>query len=135
MTANNATILLLDDDHDFVEMNQRVLEAAGYAVVCCYDAAEALAKLAGGGVDLVVSDLMMKSLDAGFQFVQQLRESPATKGLPVIMATSVSSQMGLDFTPRTAADLAAMRIDAFFDKPVPPGRLLEKVAELLGRAH
>lgn len=129
-----ATILLLDDDHDFVEMNRHVLEAAGYAVVCCYDVPEAMAKVSAGGVDLVVSDLMMKSLDAGFQFVRQLREREATRNLPVIMATSVRRQVGLDFHPRSEQDLGAMRLDAYFDKPIPPARLLEKVAELLGRA-
>jgi len=52
---------------------------------------------------------------------------------PVIIATAVTSQVGLDFRPRTPADLAAMHVDAYFDKPIPPKQLLEKIGALLAR--
>jgi hypothetical protein len=44
----------------------------------------------------------------------------------------VASQKGFDFRPRTAADLAAMNAEAFFDKPVSPQAFLARVKELLG---
>ena len=50
----------------------------------------------------------------------------------MIIVSAVASQKGFDFQPRTAADLAAMGADAFFDKPVAPQVLLAKVKELLG---
>lgn len=123
-------ILLVDDDHDFVDMNRHVLESAGYQVAACFDPAEAWPLLAGG-VDLVITDLMMKALDSGFEFVRQLRADTRYASLPIILATSVSTLMGLDFQPRCAQDLEAMGVDAFFDKPIPPKRLLEKVSKLL----
>jgi CheY-like chemotaxis protein len=135
MAELKRTILLVDDDHDFVEMNRHVLETAGYTVACCYDSAEALARLASGGVDLIITDLMMKTLDAGFQLVRQLRADPRYKDLPIILATSVSTLMGLDFQPRGAEDLQAMGVDAFFDKPIPPQRLLAKVSGLLSHRN
>jgi hypothetical protein len=45
----------------------------------------------------------------------------------------VTSTVGLDFRPRTSEDLAAMHVDAYFDKPIPPKQLLDRIAELLGR--
>jgi CheY-like chemotaxis protein len=52
--------------------------------------------------------------------------------LPVIIMTGVARQRGYDFEPRTAEDLAAMRVDAFLTKPVTPDKLLAKVRELVG---
>jgi CheY-like chemotaxis protein len=129
-----ATILLVDDDKDFLELERRILESRGYRVVCFSDTQAALAALNDGPVtpDLVVTDLMMTRLDSGFTFARALKLDPQTAGLPVIIVSAVSSQKGFDFKPRTAADLEAMGADAFFDKPVAPEALLAKVKELLG---
>jgi CheY-like chemotaxis protein len=131
MAAQAPLILLVDDDADFVEMNRRVLEAQGYRVQAAHDPAEALAKMAAEKPDLVVTDLMMSELDSGFSFSRRVKEDPRLREVPVIVATSVTSRMGLDFRPRTAEDLAAMNVDAYFDKPVAPKALLDKVRELL----
>lgn len=134
--AGPATILLVDDDKDFLELERRILESRGYRVVGFSDTQAALDALsAAEPADkpaLVVTDLMMKALDAGFTFARALKTDPRTAGLPVIIVSAVSSQKGFDFRPRTAADLAAMGADAFFDKPVAPEALLAKVKELLG---
>ena len=131
-----ATILLVDDDKDFLELERRILESRGYNVVCFSDTRAALAALGAVGQPvkpaLVVTDLMMTSLDSGFTFARALKADPRTAGLPVIIVSAVSSQKGFDFKPRTAADLDAMGADAFFDKPVVPEALLDKVKELLG---
>jgi DNA-binding response OmpR family regulator len=49
----------------------------------------------------------------------------------VILSTSVSSAMGLDFRPRSTEDARQMNVDAYFDKPLVPAKLLAKVEELL----
>jgi len=127
-------ILLVDDDLDFVEMNRRVLEAVGYRARAAHDPDEALKHMAADPPDLVVTDLMMKDLDSGFAFSRRIKQDPRLAHVPVIIVTSVSIQLGFDFHPRTPDDLAAMHADAFFDKPVAPRVLLEKVKELLARA-
>jgi len=134
--GDGATILLVDDDKDFLELERRILESRGYRVVCFSDTMAALAALHTGGHPvtpaLVVTDLMMTRLDSGFTFARALKADPRTAALPVIIVSAVSSQKGFDFKPRTAADLQAMGADAFFDKPVAPEALLAKVQELLG---
>jgi len=77
---------------------------------------------------------MMTSVDAGFAFSAQLKDDPRTQDVPIIISTSVSSQLGLDFHPESEADLVKMRVDAYFDKPIDAPALLTKVSELLGRA-
>jgi len=123
------SILLVDDDRDFLEMNRSVLEALGYRVRCAADPRSALAAAESERPDLVVTDLMMDRLDAGFSLARSLKDRFA--GIPVILVTAVAVQRGFDFRPRGAVDLAAMHADAYFDKPVDPAALSAKVEELL----
>jgi CheY-like chemotaxis protein len=133
MTGDQALILIVDDDYDFLEINRYILETAGYRVVTATNPAEATERVAAERPDLVITDLMMTSVDAGFTLAAQLRGEPRTAAVPIIISTSVSSQLGLNFRPQTAADLATMNVDAYFDKPIAADALLAKVSELLGR--
>ena len=126
-------ILLVDDDVDCLEVNRHFLEAAGYRVACCFDPDEALVAMQKDKPDLVVTDLMMKSLDAGFGFARRIKQDPQFGGIPVIVVTAVGTQMGFDFRPKNRADLTAMNADAFLSKPVSPLSLIDKVKELLSR--
>jgi chemosensory pili system protein ChpA (sensor histidine kinase/response regulator) len=125
-------VMVVDDDLDFLEICRHVLQVGGYRVACAADPAEALQQMAAEKPDLVISDLMMKTLDAGFLFVKQVRDDARFRDLPVIIITGVASQRGYDFEPRTAEDLAAMRVNAFIAKPATPDKLLAKVRELIG---
>jgi CheY-like chemotaxis protein len=134
MEKTSRTILLLDDDRDFLEMNRTLLSALGYRVVCYADARKELEAMDKERPDLVVTDLMMKSLDAGFSFARQLKGDPRTAAIPVIIITAVGSQLGYDFSPRNPADLAAMGADAYLEKPADPKALVARIEELLGAA-
>lgn len=128
-------ILLVDDDVDFLDINRQVLEPRGYRIVAVTDPVAAWERIQQEPPALVISDLMMSALDSGFSLTRRLREDPRFRTLPIILVTAVSSSLGLDFRPRTPADLAALGVDAFFDKPVRPQALLDKVAELLARGR
>jgi CheY-like chemotaxis protein len=133
MTTENRLILIVDDDYDFLEMNRFILEGAGYRVVTATNPAEARTRVAEAAPDLVVTDLMMTSIDAGFAFSAGLKQDPRTAAVPIIISTSVSSQLGLDFRPDSEEDLRKMNVDAYFDKPIQAQALLAKVEELLAR--
>jgi CheY-like chemotaxis protein len=130
-TDEQPLILIVDDDYDFLEINRMILERAGYRVVTAAEPQQALAKMAKEKPDLVISDLMMTSLDSGFSFARAIKEDPRYADVPVILSTSVSSAMGLDFRPRSAEETAQMNVDAYFDKPLVPAKLLAKIEELL----
>ena len=127
-----ALILIVDDDYDFLEINRLILERAGYRVITAAEPKQALLRMEQQKPDLVMTDLMMTSLDSGFYFARTIKEDPRYAGIPVIIATSVSSALGLDFRPRTAEDKAQMHVDAYFDKPIDPKKLLATIAEFLG---
>jgi CheY-like chemotaxis protein len=131
ITEKPALILIVDDDYDFLEINRLILERAGYRVATAAEPKQALALIAAERPDLVITDLMMNTLDSGFSFARTLKEDPACAGVPVIIATSVTSALGLDFRPRSPEDRAAMHIDAYFDKPVDAAKLLSAIGELL----
>ena len=134
MSPEQALILIVDDDFDFLEINRIILEGAGYRVVTATNPAEAFTRIAAEAPDLVITDLMMTSIDAGFAFSAQLKGDARTAAVPIIISTSVSSQLGLNLRPESDEDLVKMRVDAYFDKPIPAAALLAKVEELLGRA-
>jgi CheY-like chemotaxis protein len=124
-------ILIVDDDYDFLEINRMILERAGYRVVTASEPGEALAKMESEKPDLVITDLMMTDLDSGFSFSRTIKVDPRFTDLPVIISTSVSSALGLDFRPRSSDEMSQMNVDAYFDKPLDARQLLGKVAELL----
>ena len=126
-----ALILLVDDDRDFLEMNRDVLEAQDYRVDCFSDSEQAWDSLERRTPDLVITDLMMKSLDSGFSLARKIKSDSRYADVPVIIVTAVTSKRGFDFNPRSREELEAMGCEAFFDKPVGPETLIAKVEELL----
>jgi CheY-like chemotaxis protein len=133
MESAEAYILCVDDDADFLEFYREVLGAGGYRVSCFTNLTEALGRMKEIVPSLVVTDLMMDSLSAGFTFSRTIKESERYRQVPVIVVTAIGGQRGFNFSPRNPEDLKAMSADAYFDKPVPPEVLLAKVKELLSR--
>ena len=124
-------IVVVDDDQDILDIQRFILAQRGYRVACFKDSLEALEAMAENPPHLVITDLMMESLDAGFSFAQRIKENPALAHVPIIIITGVESQRGFDFAPRTPEDLAAMHADAFIAKPIDADVLLRNVEKLL----
>jgi CheY-like chemotaxis protein len=135
MNEKQASILCVDDDPDFLDMYRRVFEPIGYRVICCSNSQDALQKMTEEKPALVVTDLMMSSLDSGFSFARTVKEDARFVNVPVIIVTAIGGQRGFDFTPRSKEDLQAMCADAFFDKPVDPRVLVANVEELLKKSR
>ena len=132
--AEQRLILIVDDDYDFLEINRHILEKAGFRVVTASSPTQAMDRVEAEVPDLVITDLMMSEIDSGFSLSRLLRDDPRTANVPIIMSTSVTTALGLDFKPRSDEDLASMKVDAYFDKPLDPAALVAKVRELLGES-
>ena len=117
MSAEQALNSIVDDDFDFLEINRIILEGAGYRVVTATNPTEAQQRIDAEAPDLVITDLMMTSIDAGFAFAARLKGEPRTADVPIIISTSVSSALGLNFRPDSAEDLAKMNVDATSTNP------------------
>src|SRR5512146_2894191 len=94
-----ATVLLIDDDVDLVEMNKLVLAARGHTVAVAYSADEARKVVARQTPDVAIIDVMMESDAAGFELARELHEKyPA---MPAFILSSVheAKQLPYRFTP------------------------------------
>ena len=131
MAEDKQTVIIIDDDPDVVEATKVVLEGAGYDVATALTGQDGLSRIREGGVNCVLLDVMMAKDTEGFHVAQELKGDEATAGIPIVMLTSVSQKTGFEFSPETDADY--MPVDVFLEKPVDPDRLLETVAEVMGK--
>lgn len=131
MRSQTRVIMLVDDDPDFLSMQQHVFEALGYRVWCFRQVQAAMEKMSSEKPDLVITDVMMTALDSGFSFSERIKKDARFSGIPVIVVTAIGSRRGFNFRPRSPEDLAAIHADAFFEKPADTDVLVTKVRELL----
>lgn len=124
-------VLLVDDDADFAAIHRGILEAAGYQVVWAGTPGDAWARLQAEALDLVITDLMMDRLDAGFSLARRIKADPRLARVPIIVISGVGGRLGFDFRPQGPEELAAMGADAYFPKPVDSQALTRKIRELL----
>ena len=82
------TILVVDDDEANRDVLGRRLQRLGYGVVDARDGVEALERMAAGGIDLVLLDVMMPRLD-GFAVLGRHHDDPAIRDIPVIMISAL----------------------------------------------
>ena len=75
------TILIIDDDAAIGDLEQEILERAGYAVQRAYSGTEALLLLKNSRPDLILLDLMLPGL-SGEEVLPQLQ------GIPVIVVSA-----------------------------------------------
>lgn len=123
------TILLVDDDTDFLFQLQAEFTAAGYKVLTASNGKQALEVLAGVRPDLCVVDLMMEKADMGFTLCYKIKKKDPS--IPIIMVTSVTHETGIDFDATTQEERSWIKADALLDKPVRFEQLQREVLRLL----
>lgn len=82
-----ARIMVVDDDPDTVAVLAGYLVREGFIAVEAFSGAECLRMAPGGGVEVILLDLMMPKMD-GFTVVRALKNSPATADIPIILVTA-----------------------------------------------
>ncbi len=113
-------ILLVDDDEDFIMMNEAMLKTRGFEVETANSAKEGLEKLKDFTPDLVILDLMMEHYDSGFTFSYQIKSNPKTSHVPLLMVTSVHRETGIPFDASTHEEKEWIKVDEFLEKPISP---------------
>jgi CheY-like chemotaxis protein len=98
-----ATILVVDDDKDLLELVSFVGKRNGYRIVTAGDGKEGLELAKQEQPDLVIMDIMMPELD-GHSATVQLCELEATKNIPVIILTAKGNmRAAFEMTPNVVA--------------------------------
>jgi two-component system chemotaxis response regulator CheY len=120
---NGKTVLIVDDAAAIRATVTIALQGAGYQVIEASDGNDALAKIAGKKVHLVISDVNMPGMD-GITLLKRLKELPATKYVPVIMLTTEAS----DEKKMLGREAGAR---AWIVKPFNPAKMLDAVSRLI----
>ena len=119
----DATILLVDDNPQNLELLQAYLEELPCKLVQAADGDEALKAVEKSQPDLILLDIMMPKM-SGFQVCSKLKNSPATSEIPVVMVTALNEVSDVE----RAVDCGA---DDFLTKPVHRLELLTRTRSFL----
>ncbi len=122
-----ATVLVIDDEPDMVEMLPMAWERQ-FEVIVGYDGNEGLAKARNDKPDAIVLDIMMPGKDR-FTVCRELERDSAMISIPILILTSGGDYFGRTQYPK----LGGMEIEAedFLSKPVTPNELLHRVVALI----
>ena len=121
------TVLLVDDDADFLEIHGKLLSEHGYRVFSALCGSECLDLVYTNKPDLIILDMMMESEVIGFHLSRELRNCEHTKNIPLVMITSVNEKIPFRVEP----DQTWLPVDALIEKPVDPLLLIDVVGKIL----
>jgi two-component system chemotaxis response regulator CheY len=117
------TILIVDDSASLRQVVAIALKGAGYDVIEGCDGKDALTKLNGQKIHLIISDVNMPNMD-GISFVKAAKQLPAYKFTPVIMLTTEAGDA-------MKAQGQAAGAKAWVVKPFQPAQMLAAVSKLI----
>jgi two-component system phosphate regulon response regulator PhoB len=122
---HKATILIIDDEKDLIELVRYNLEKEGYDAIAAADGQAGLEIAQRHKLDLIVLDLMMPGMD-GLEVCRRLRADGRTSRIPVIMLTAKATEadrvVGLE-----------LGADDYITKPFSPRELVARVKAILRR--
>lgn len=119
----NKTIMIVDDSASLRQVVSIALKGAGYEVIEACDGKDALGKLDGKKVHLIISDVNMPNMD-GITMVQEVKKMPNYKFTPIIMLTTESQE-------DKKAQGQAAGAKAWVVKPFQPAQMLNAVSKLV----
>jgi two-component system, OmpR family, alkaline phosphatase synthesis response regulator PhoP len=122
-SARGASVLIVDDNLQNLELLQAYLEETETDVRIAHDGLEALAAVDERQPDIILLDVMMPKM-SGFQVCSKLKGNPATRGIPIIMVTALNEVGDVERALEQGAD-------DFLTKPVNKLELLTRVRTLM----
>lgn len=120
--SRDSHILVVDDEHDLLQLVKTFLEKEGYQVHTAFDGFAAMDILSSISIDLVILDIMMEGID-GFELCKRIRE---TSQIPIVMLTAKSSEEDRIRGLKLGAD-------DYVVKPFSPRELMARVEAVLRR--
>lgn len=116
------TVMIVDDSGSFRTVVKLALIKAGYETVEAVDGKDAVGKLDGRKLNLIVCDVNMPNMD-GLSFLRHLKTTGSYKFTPVIMLTTESQE-----SKKAEGKAAGAR--AWITKPFQPSQLVDAVNKL-----
>ncbi len=117
------TILVVDDSASVRTVVSTALKSAGYNVIQAVDGKDALSKMTGEKIHMIISDVNMPNMD-GITFVKEVKKLPNYKFTPICMLTTESEASKMQEGKAAGAK-------AWIVKPFQPPKLLAAVEKLV----
>jgi CheY-like chemotaxis protein len=131
---SSPSILIIDDDPDFVDVTKAVLETKQYKVDFAYNADEGFAKLQEEIPDVIILDIMMGKCAEGFIFARKIKKDPRLAKIPILVLTSMREQTGFDI-PGERIHPKFFPVDEYLEKPIEPQVLLDRIEQQLAKQN
>jgi CheY-like chemotaxis protein len=128
-------VLVIDDDQEFREATETLLDAMGYTVVTASSSKAAVESVERITPDVILLDVMMERADSGFALAHSFRKNPALTKTPIIMVAGVGEALGHKYTLDTPQERQWIKADMFLEKPLRPEDLLGHVRQVLDQEH
>ena len=119
-----AHILLIEDSGDYADIVAFYLKSSGFTVTSIRDGRQGLDAARAGGVDLIITDLMLPSLN-GYEICSLLKQDSRYQRIPIMILTASKLQTK---DRELALQCGA---DAFCAQSTEPKQLLERIQALL----
>ncbi len=139
MKDKKKRILIIDDDADAVFVTKAVLESKSYECFCAYSAKEGLQKIKEAEPNLIILDIMMESLTAGFGLITELRMAKEDseyfkyRDIPILVVSDIQRATGYKYNFKEIAGTNLLPVEGIIQKPVPPFELLSRVEQLMAK--
>jgi len=131
MKPSNYTILIVDDDPDYLIQAQARIKGFGYKTITAEGQKEAEALIEKMRPDLAILDLMMENEDSGFILCYKMKKR--YPDVPIIILTGVTAETGISFDIQDDSNRRWIKADLFLDKGIRTERLREEMENLLGK--
>jgi len=119
----NAKILVVEDSPTYLRQIEGLLQEEGFHTITAVDGEDALVKAVSDSPDLIVLDVILPKKN-GFQVCRQLKTSPGTQKIKILLLTSKSQDSDRFWGLKQGAD-------EYMTKPFDDNELVDNVAKLL----
>ena len=123
------TVLIVDDDMDYLFQMKLKIEQFGYETITADSQKEAEMIIESVKPDLAILDLMMESDDSGFILAYRIKRKYPE--VPIIIATAVTAETGMSFDINSDDSQQWIKADLFLDKGIRTDQLQREINKLL----
>ncbi len=116
--------LIVDDSRSMRQMVSFTLKEAGFEVLEAEHGQDALDKLRGQKLGVIVTDLNMPVMD-GINFIRKARGTPEARFLPILILTTESQQ-------EKKIEAKAAGATGWIVKPFEPEKLIQTIQKVMG---
>ena len=128
-----AKVMIVDDDHDFMDSVCRVLKHKGHETTAIYDTDEVIDRLEKEAHDVLILDVMFpEDAAAGFHLAQDIRKHKTLTKLPILILSAINAKFPMGFGPEDISE-DWMPVQDFLEKPIDFDVLVAKVEKLAGQ--